>query len=79
MQLVEEIRKERVNGRIVGTFRCYCGNVFKTQAYNVTNGHTRSCGCLLAGKKSSYKAYLLRVHEGTGKKAVKRRIGLNAQ
>ena len=27
----------------------------------------------------SYKAYLLRVHEGTGKKAVKRRIGLNVR
>jgi hypothetical protein len=27
-------------------FRCDCGNFFETQPYNVTSGHTKSCGCI---------------------------------
>lgn len=28
-----------------GLFKCFCGKEFKTEKRNITNGHTKSCGC----------------------------------
>lgn len=33
--------------------KCYCGNVFITRGADLTNGHTKSCGC--SGKKHIQK------------------------
>lgn len=35
------------NGTRLGTFRCsFCGNEFNADAYNISSGHTSSCGCI---------------------------------
>jgi hypothetical protein len=28
-----------------GTYRCFCGNLFEANVYNVSRGNTKSCGC----------------------------------
>ena len=50
--------KKSTKKRIFGLFECqYCGKEFEAQTYNVRNGHTASCGCLVgrAGIHLFYK------------------------
>lgn len=37
---------ERDHGSVIWICRCDCGKTAKVSARNLTNGHTRSCGCL---------------------------------
>ena len=50
--------KKSTKKSIFGLFECqYCGKEFEAQTYNVRNGHTLSCGCLVgrAGIHLFYK------------------------
>ncbi|HET8689319.1 MAG TPA: AP2 domain-containing protein [Methanosarcina sp.] len=37
--------KQSKQKRKYGLYKCKCGNMFKSQIYNVDNGNTNSCGC----------------------------------
>lgn len=39
--------------RKYGVYKCQCGNIFKSQIYNVNNGNTNSCGCYAKAKAIS--------------------------
>ncbi len=39
------VMKPNGKRRQVGTYLCYCGNEFTSDAYTVTSGAVRSCGC----------------------------------
>ena len=55
----------RENGRkgksLLWLCRCDCGNEINAIAYNLKNGHTRSCGCLAKDTKSKIRTK----HNGT--------------
>jgi hypothetical protein len=40
------------NGDAVWKCKCECGNIINVLAYNLTSGHTKSCGCLCKEKAS---------------------------
>ena len=43
---VVEMAEERKNGRVQWLCKCDCGNTTVVDAYSLTSGSTRSCGCL---------------------------------
>lgn len=46
---MKEIRKtesKHPDGTFLYEFQCHCGKLFTTLRRSVSNGHTRSCGCL---------------------------------
>lgn len=51
LTVLRENGKQR--GNILWLCRCDCGNEINAIAYNLKNGHTRSCGCLSSEIKSS--------------------------
>jgi hypothetical protein len=42
----ELVMQSSGRNRSVGTYQCYCGNVFKVRVNAVKVGNTKSCGCL---------------------------------
>lgn len=44
--VVEERTNERINNSIVWKCKCDCGNYKNVPTHLLTNGHTKSCGCL---------------------------------
>ncbi len=48
LTILEEISKREKSGRIrkLARVRCDCGNVFVTRLYSITQGFSKSCGCL---------------------------------
>lgn len=58
------ILKEKVSKTRCGwnnLYKCYCGNTFVANKYNVKNEHTRSCGCL----KITTMSNMMRTHGKT--------------
>jgi hypothetical protein len=47
----------RIRNRITWEFTCDCGGSLVSSVTNITNGHTRSCGCLQV--EQAYKAAML--------------------
>lgn len=35
-----------LDGKAKCLYRCFCGNEFVADAYNIKSNHTKSCGCL---------------------------------
>lgn len=48
---------ERDSGSVIWACRCDCGRTAKVSARNLTNGHTKSCGCLSGDPVSQGEAF----------------------
>ena len=42
------------------SYRCRCGNVERTNVYNILSGHTKGCGCGFNAKQNLHKRILAR-------------------
>lgn len=46
---VVKLGERSIKGRYRWTCRCDCGKTTQVFSYNLLNGHTRSCGCIVSG------------------------------
>ena len=59
--LIIRFTRNSQNGTRLGVFKCsYCGNEFNADAYNISSGHTSSCGCIKSKGEQKIMELLLK-------------------
>ena len=65
---LERVKNKNVKSGTYWRCQCDCGNIVCVNAGNLKNGHTKSCGCVLADNLIGKKFGLLTVVERSGSK-----------